>query len=337
MLLLSMVVLITAFLGNMASGVNPNNNPFYIYVAITLPFILLISLLLLIFWTIKRSWCFIIPLIALFVNYQFITSMFGIGRAFCNAPSSESFKLKIATYNVHSFNYNPEHIPVNYIAEYMQSKGIGVLCMQEYSHPPIYNDEEVQMAFLFLKYRHIRESSLSDIGMAIYSKYPIIDEGKIEFTHTANGAIWIDIELPDKKIVRVINVHLQTTGINKGYKLGIIGTASSLSYNAKIRALQAQMIRDFIKNTKYAVILAGDFNDTPSSYTYKTVRGDLDDAFKVGGFGIATTYKSYLSLLRIDYILNSKDFKCYKYYSFSSKWSDHFPVIAEFEMIGDDQ
>ena len=46
------------------------------------------------------------------------------------------------------------------------------------------------------------------------------------------------------------------------------------------------------------VILCGDFNDTPASYTYRTVKGDLTDGFRDCGSGFGYTLssiKAYIS------------------------------------------
>ena len=112
--------------------------------------------------------------------------------------------------------------------------------------------------------------------------------------------------------------------------LGILGSAMNLSDNAMIRARQVQLVRNLIDTTKYPVILAGDFNDLPSTYTFRTLKGKLRDNFIYGGLGTAGTYKGKLSFLRIDYILSSSSINCIKYYSDSKEWSDHNPVIAEF-------
>ena len=56
------------------------------------------------------------------------------------------------------------------------------------------------------------------------------------------------------------------------------------------------------------MIVCGDFNDTPISYTYRTMSRDLNDAFRKVGRGYSHTYRGFFNMLRIDYVLCSDEF-----------------------------
>lgn len=330
MILASMAVLILAITGFLAPHINPNDNILFTYAALGLPFTLLAALALIIYFSIKRSWYFLISLSAILLNFQFITANFSVGRIFHGDFHDGKLKLKIATYNVHSFNAQDNFIPINDIADYISKEGVDILCMQEYAPHYMYSEEEVREAFGYFNTLAIRESTMSKIGLVIYSKFPILATGIINFPNSANGVIWADVSISGNKLVRIVNIHMQTTGLKNVFHLGILGSAMNLTDNAKIRATQAQLVRSLIDTTKYPVVLAGDFNDLPSTYTFKTLKGGLRDNFIYGGLGTAGTFKSKLSFLRIDNILSSESLKCTKYYSDRKEWSDHNPVIAEF-------
>ena len=68
------------------------------------------------------------------------------------------------------------------------------------------------------------------------------------------------------------------------------------------RAAQADSIHKSIKASPYPVSLCGDFNDTPASYAYETIRGDLRDAFIESGSGLGQTYIGDFPSFRIDHI-----------------------------------
>ena len=51
------------------------------------------------------------------------------------------------------------------------------------------------------------------------------------------------------------------------------------------------------------MIVAGDFNDTPVSYTYRKIRKGLNDSFVTSGYGAGFTYRGNYPPNRIDYIL----------------------------------
>lgn len=84
----------------------------------------------------------------------------------------------------------------------------------------------------------------------------------------------------------------------------------------------------FIKKSPYPVVVCGDFNDTPASYTYFTIRGNLQDAFLEKGTGIGRTFTGLAPTLRIDYILPGNQFTINSFRKINSDLSDHYPVIA---------
>ena len=83
---------------------------------------------------------------------------------------------------------------------------------------------------------------------------------------------------------------------------------------------------EHIRKSPYPVIVCGDFNDTPVSYAYRTVLGDLKDAFVESGRGISNTYNGILPSFRIDYILYDPKFSAGNYRRDKVYLSDHFPV-----------
>ena len=332
MILASMAVLILAIMGFLAAKVDPNENTLFIYAALGLPFTLIFALVLIIYFAIKRSWHFLISLLAILLNFQFITANLSLGRIFSDNPSEKNISIKVATYNVHSFNYQKDFIPINDISDYIKKNEVDILCMQEYAPHYIYSEEEVRNAFGYFNEMAIRESTMSKIGLVIYSKLPIKATGIINFPNSANGAIWADVSISGKQLIRIINIHMQTTGLKNVFHLGILGSTMNLTDNAKIRARQVQLVRNLIDTTRFPVVLAGDFNDLPSTYTFKTLKGDLRDNFIHGGLGLGGTFKGKFNFLRIDNILSSKSLICTKYYSDKKDWSDHNPVIAEFSL-----
>ena len=84
-----------------------------------------------------------------------------------------------------------------------------------------------------------------------------------------------------------------------------------------------------MQQSPYPVIVCGDFNDPPSSYTYKRISYNLKDGFVESGSGVAKTYKGLIPLLRIDYILFSKKFRSEQFQTIRQNLSDHFPVMSK--------
>jgi endonuclease/exonuclease/phosphatase (EEP) superfamily protein YafD len=85
-----------------------------------------------------------------------------------------------------------------------------------------------------------------------------------------------------------------------------------------------------VEESPYPVLVCGDFNDVPSSYTYRMARGKLKDGFQTAGQGYAYTYRYYKRMLRIDYIFHSESLQGIDYYSPElDVCSDHNPVIMQ--------
>jgi endonuclease/exonuclease/phosphatase family metal-dependent hydrolase len=95
------------------------------------------------------------------------------------------------------------------------------------------------------------------------------------------------------------------------------------------RAEQAATLKASISISPYPVIVCGDFNDPPGSFTYHTVSGGLKDSFVESGKGTANTYNGKLPSFRIDYILYSPVFKSYNFKVTNIDHSDHFPVSCD--------
>ena len=104
-----------------------------------------------------------------------------------------------------------------------------------------------------------------------------------------------------------------------------------LKYAFRKRAHQADVLSDHIHTSPYPVIVCGDFNDTPVSYTYHKIRGDLVDAFIESGRGIGNTYSGMFPSYRIDYILHSRNLRSGGFETVRVDYSDHFPVSCLFE------
>jgi endonuclease/exonuclease/phosphatase family metal-dependent hydrolase len=97
------------------------------------------------------------------------------------------------------------------------------------------------------------------------------------------------------------------------------------------RAQQAEELKTYINKSPYPVIVAGDFNDTPVSYSYTTIRKGLKDSFVNSGYGAGFTYKGKYPANRIDYILYDNALENRYFEIMKVKYSDHYPVAAFFK------
>ncbi|MBZ0097799.1 MAG: endonuclease/exonuclease/phosphatase family protein, partial [Taibaiella sp.] len=100
------------------------------------------------------------------------------------------------------------------------------------------------------------------------------------------------------------------------------------------RAREVKVAKSVIDASPYPVVICGDLNDLPGSYTYTQMREGLNDAFLQRGRGLGRTYSRLSPTLRIDYIFYAPaSFGCIGYKSPYTSLSDHNPVITNLEII----
>ena len=91
---------------------------------------------------------------------------------------------------------------------------------------------------------------------------------------------------------------------------------------------QVETILEHKNNSRYPVIISGDFNNTPFSYVYHKVSQSMSDAFVEAGNGIGTTYLFEYYPMRIDYILASNELQILSFNTIKKTFSDHYPIRA---------
>ena len=308
-----------------------------------LPLLIVFDFILLLFWLLRRRWHWAaIPGVTLLCCIPYIGTLYQLG--WFNSNSDSKSGINVATYNVAMFGREINGFKAEDILSVMKSHQVDVLCMQEYmerSGDKINSDN-------YLNYFTAKATGRSD--MMVFSRYPIIDSLTIDFSKigkTNNSAMWADIDI-NGKTIRVFNVHLETTGINRTLSHtarqqqnnGVAVEKSTLlrtiygryTQGMVIRAQQAEVVAAEIKKSPHPVIVCGDFNDVPYSYVYRTMKGDLVDGFKECGKGFMYTFREGLKRVRIDYIFHSEGLEGVNYYKHEATYSDHFPVFMRIAM-----
>ncbi len=183
-----------------------------------------------------------------------------------------------------------------------------------------------------------------DKGAVILSKYPFIKKGEIDFGTITNSCLWADINLKFDTI-RVYSYHLQSNQISRvAEKLAnqteidqkqawydIKGMLRKFRNNHLQRSRQAEKIAAHAKKSPYKIILAGDLNDPPQSYTYHVLSALGQDAYRERGFGIGTTYAGRIPLLRIDYMIVDPLLKVSSFDLIKDHFSDHYAISVLLE------
>ena len=218
------------------------------------------------------------------------------------------------------------------IAGMVNREQVDVLCLQEFMDSREFPADSIGKVFARRMPYFLHEG-----GAALASRYPVLDHKYVRFADTSNDYLRADL-LVGGDTVRLFAVHLQTSGIaqlrhrfRKDYDRDapVEQILGELEHNSSIRAGQVGEIRAEMDASPYPVILAGDFNDTPSSYTYRTMKGDMTDGFRDSGSGYGGTFRYLGGVLRIDYIFYDDAFEGIRYYMPQEDVSDHKAVVAE--------
>lgn len=92
---------------------------------------------------------------------------------------------------------------------------------------------------------------------------------------------------------------------------------------------EATQIRQVLDTSLYPVIYCGDLNTVPTSYPYRILKGNMQDAFLQKGNGIGNTFYKMAPTLRIDVCLADKAFKVLQCEVAEQKLSDHYAVVTD--------
>jgi endonuclease/exonuclease/phosphatase family metal-dependent hydrolase len=240
------------------------------------------------------------------------------------------------SYNVRLFNlfeWLPNQNVGDSILSFINEQNPDILCIQEYS-------ENAKVDLRVYKYKAVfMEGKQIKTGQAIFSKYPIFNQGDFEIPEAGNNIIYADIK-KGKDTIRVYNIHLQSIKISpdvneiEEHVDAIDQNKSQLVFGRirdafKKQEQQAAVLVSHKKECKYPVIICGDMNNSAFSYIYRNIKGDLNDCFEEAGNGFGQTYKFKYYPARIDYIFANKKMKVKSFKHFSKfENSDHFPVMT---------
>ena len=336
---LVITLLLSAFtlFGLFGGDVTPTKNTAMAMLVYILPYLLIANVVMSVYWLIRRRWHWLaIPVVTLLCCIPYIGTIYQPGLFNSNEESVSG--IKVASYNVARFGREMTGFKAEDILSEMKKHKVDVFCIQEYME----QSGDKMNSKSYKDYFNYMAKGRDD--MVIFSRFPIRRTDKIDFGATNNSGQWADIDV-NGKIVRVFNVHLETTGFNrtlhKAAKMEMQG--SHVENNALIKAVygnytlgmivragQANLVAEKIRESKYPAIVCGDFNDVPYSYVYNTMKGNLVDGFKECGEGLMYTFRG--KIVRIDYIFHDESLTGEKYYTQDFSYSDHYPVFMKIAM-----
>lgn len=356
MLTISVILLVFTFVGLYGGDTLPVSGMFGAMMTFLMPGVIVANLLLVLWWIIRRRIFVIIPLVALACCWRYIGTIVQLRSTPDREVVSVEKTLAVASMNVHSFDGETSGVLAQEICTMFLAEGTDVVCLQEFRDNLESQTGTTVRALMREDYPY---QALGRNDMIILSRFPIRATKSFPFEYSNNSFMWADIETPDG-MVRVFNVHMETTSINTTLRQAsreaeaetrdeaetdtLTGApriqnssvyealAGNYMFSLIVRSGQCTPVMQERMQSPYPVILAGDLNDVPYSYTYNALLGDLEDGFRQGGHGFMFTYRGARGIFRIDYIFHNPRWECIDYYTLNRDYSDHNPVFSKLKL-----
>lgn len=324
--------------------ISPNRFWYSSFLSLMIPAGISLLIVAFIYWSIKRNILLLLPLILLLINWKYIERTVSF-----SAREDKTAGLSVLSYNIRLFNVYPQFADKTFsssrkIIDFVKKSEADVLCLQEFYNDPkdtLFNTiHRIRKKY---KYYYFSETyknrSGASFGMIIFSKYPIKNRGKVVFHEGSNNqTIYADVLLPHTT-VRIYNMHLQSMSINDKEiaesnfdtksQANVLNAFTKFKKGTINRSIQVDTLVGHIKASPYKVIVCGDLNDPPYSYTYEKLSDELNNAFEEKGNGLGITFNGRIPFLRIDQQFCDKDIEV-AYFETQKNilYTDHFPITA---------
>jgi endonuclease/exonuclease/phosphatase family metal-dependent hydrolase len=296
--------------------------------------------------------------IAILLSIKSITVFFAFHKPSKFNYAKEQGNIRIVSWNVARFielkeNNNKGSDIRKKMLEQLKKQDADVLCLQEFhtsTRQEYYNNiEPIQKELGYPYFYFVYDLDGDDMfySSIIFSRYPIVDTGMIRYPRPTLPEVLMHADIKvGADTVRVYTTHLQSVqlGMKDYERIGKIksGEDSLVSNSRNIlskvkkgfsyRSIQADIIAEVMGDSPHPVLFCADLNDVPNSYTYFTVRRNMQDAFLKKGFGIGRTFSGLSPTLRIDYIFADQNFKIKQFARKVKKLSDHYMLVTDVQL-----
>lgn len=330
------------FVCGLSSGLNPANHPYVALFGLGFPLLLLLNLAFILFWLIFHVRYIWLPFAGMLFSASYIYDYCPL-----NFPKDKpEDTIKLLTYNTEFFGQGKKNENGVYvIVDYLVHSDADIICIQESKiHPPsAMKTVDKAMADAGYSIRHLqhRESEF----LLVYSRLPILSLHEIPYESTTNGSIALEL-LHGEDTVLLVNNHLESYKLTVEDKLKYKEMIKDPEHNYKegdskkllrkmavasrLRGPQVDSVLNYIHQAGHeAVIVCGDFNDSPISYSYRRLSSDFTNAFRQSGNGLGVSYNQKGFYFRIDHIFVSDYWQTYgTHVDKTVTWSDHYPMIT---------
>jgi endonuclease/exonuclease/phosphatase family metal-dependent hydrolase len=353
MLVFNLAFIVALALSYLSVHISPERNWVLPFFGLLYPYLFLVNIFYLVYWMLRKRWLFLLPAIAILSGWNHIGRTIQVRGKVEIPVGTQAFKL--LSYNVKNLSNDNVYLLDPKVREnilnFLDIENPDVLCLQEFAviHPDPEAFIDTLAARLNMPYHahsHYYKKSKKGIdAIIVFSKFPIITYSPINKDNIQNYAMYADLVI-GSDTTRIFNIHLESfrfkqedysfiSDLDLQFKEEEKLKESSVRIFNKVRnaftrrAKQVDNLESCIQDSPYPVIMCGDFNDTPNSYTYQRLTKGLEDAFIESGKGLGNTYLGNLPSYRIDYILYDDQFSSANFLCKNVKYSDHYPISCQ--------
>ncbi len=324
----------------LSASTSPSSTWVFYFFGLAYPWFLIFNLVFILFWAWQRKRFFLYSLATLLFGWSNIGKFVGIS-IFDGDKGKQN--IKILTYNTNAFSHGKEKKNAKQYAQsindFFEKEKADIICLQEFVETDAALKAELQK-YAYLENYYVAHPD--KIAIVILSKFPVLNTGFLNFNTGNNDVLFADLDI-NGTTIRIYTAHLQSNNVsvrtsdlikNKELDKESAKTTRNVLADVKrayvVREKQTIRLKAHIKTSPYPVIVCGDFNDTPQTYTYNILAEGLKDSWETRGFGRGSTYGGAIPFLRIDYILTNPKMKIIDAdVNRSVDFSDHYPVTAE--------
>ena len=315
--------------------VSPEFIPRLSLLTLAFPIFLCVDALFVVFWLLFHARLVWVPVVGALLVGGYILDYCPLNLGGDNNGGASDSTLTIISYNVGQMKSDEQR---SELIQFINTTNADIICLQEINSSFLSNHK----SWLDSTSYHTLQSGTE----AILSRLPFLgDTIHIDYPTRSNHsmACWIGC-YGDSLLL--VNNHLESNHLSPEEKDDYTNAIKDpdrdairnsshllmdkLSEAAAYRGVQTDSICSLIdRYASQSIIVCGDLNETPVSYTYQRLAGRLTSAYRQAGSGPGFTYSRRSFPVRIDHLFFSSDWTCT---SCRIDWvvssSDHYPLIV---------
>ena len=351
-IIVSGIIFVLTLLAAYGGYINPHKFTLPSIAVLFFPYLAMLTLICALGWFIARQYVmgFIGVAVLLSCGPTFTAAL---PFRFPNNPQNPENSFKLVTFNcLHMEDIKKKDLDYNRSLSFLIHSEADFICLQElynFAPPEVPAKYNAQLDSICEIYPYISTQNSREIEFL--SKYPFKQfDVKLPYDISRGSCTAYQTAIEGHELT-IINVHLPSYRLSDKEKEIIKQMTSSRGAKKSVRefkgsiyhkmgkafqerAVVSKVIADYAESVKGDVIICGDFNDVPGSWSYRTFKkSGFEDAYANTSFGHIITYNSHLMFFHIDQVLYRGDLIPLSVKKVRLNSSDHYPLEAQFEFM----